>query len=114
VAQRDAVRLEVVAVRERLQPLHVLGLQAAGVQVERVACGLVVVRVVHPARDGGVVVAEDGDLGLVADDVRALVGAGAVTHDVTETVELVDALLTVCFHDRREGLDVRVYVAENA
>jgi hypothetical protein len=39
------------------------------VEVERLARGLVVVRVVHPPGDGGVVVAEDRLRGDVADEV---------------------------------------------
>ena len=54
------------------------GGQLAGVQVERLARGVVVVRVVHAAGDGGVVVAEDGERGELADQVAALVGRRAV------------------------------------
>jgi hypothetical protein len=49
-----------------------------------------------------------------ADEIRALVGAGAVPHHVAEAVEGVDLLASIRLHDRSHGLDVRVHVAENA
>lgn len=60
-------------VGQRLQPRHVFGGQRARVDVERVASCVVVVGVIHAARDGGVVVAEDGPEGDLAHDLAALV-----------------------------------------
>ena len=114
VAQVDARVGDAMLVGQRLEPLHVLARQHAGVRVERVAGGLVVVRVVHATGDRCVVVAEDGDLGNAAHDVAALVGTCAVTHYVTKTVEVIDALVTQAFHHSREGLDVGVNVAEDS
>ena len=51
-----------------------------GGPVERVARRVVVEAVVHPAGDGGVVVAEQRDLGALADEVAALVHARAVAR----------------------------------
>ena len=71
--------------------------------VERVARGLVVVRVVHAAGDGGVVVAEDRHLGQLADEVGALVGRAAVADGVAEAVVDVDALLPDTPRARRDS-----------
>ena len=62
-------------------------------RVERVARGLVVVRVVHAPGDGGVVVAEDRRLRDLAHEVGALVGRAAVPDGVAEAVVDVDALV---------------------
>ena len=83
-------------------------------QVERLAGGVVVVRVVHAAGDGGVVVAEDGERGDLADEVAALVGRGAVADGVAEADELVDAFVFESAEHRRQRLEVRVRVGEDA
>ena len=83
------------------------------VGVERVASGLVVVRVVHPPADGGVVVAEDGLLRGLADEVRALVGRAAVADGVAQAVVDVDALRLVGLEHGAQGLEVGVNVAED-
>jgi hypothetical protein len=85
-----------------------------GVEVERAAGGLVVVAVVHAARDGGVVVAEDRHPRRGPHDVGALVGRGAVAHHVAEAVEHVGRVSLEGVHHRREGLYIRVNVAEDA
>ena len=78
--------------------------------VERLARGLVVVRVVHPAGDGGVVVAEDGVLRGLADEVAALVRRPAVTDGVAEAEVLVDPLRLEGLEHRAQRFDVRVDV----
>ncbi len=47
VAEEHLVLLEHALIRKRLQPGHVLGGDHAGVRVERVARGLVIIRVIH-------------------------------------------------------------------
>ena len=95
--QRRAVAVVDVAlahlVGKLLQPLHVLGRQQPRVQVQRVARRVVVVRIVHAAGDGGVVVAQDGVGGALADDRAAFVRAGAIADRVAQADALVDALV---------------------
>ena len=59
-------------------------------QVERLARGIVVVRVVHAPGDGSVVVAEDGEGRHLAHEIAALVGRRAVADGVAEADELID------------------------
>jgi hypothetical protein len=65
------------------------------VGVEGVASRLVVIGVVHPPRDRGVVVAEDRRLGRLPHEVCALVGRAAVADRVSEAVVDVDVLFSV-------------------
>src|SRR5580658_5591034 len=60
MTEEDADLVEPVLVRKALEPRHVVAADHRRMSVERVAGGLVVVRVIHPPRDRGVVVAEDG------------------------------------------------------
>ena len=110
--QRDLVELDLVG--QAAQPLHVLRGQQGGVRVEGVAGRLVVVRIVHPAGDGGVVVAEDARLGALADQVGALVRRPSVADGVTQAVVVVDLLGLVRLEHCGERLVVRVDVAEDA
>ena len=120
-AHRRAVAEEHVDVRRAsagragcLQPRHVLGREHRGVGVERVARGLVVVRVVHAPGDGGVVVAEDRHLGDLAHEVGALVRRAAVADGVAEAVVDVDLLGAIRLEHRAQRLVVGVDVAEDA
>src|SRR5205823_589640 len=106
--------VQVRVVRKRLEPLHVLGRETCGVRVERVARGLVIVRVVHAPGHGGVVVAEDGLLRDLAHEIRALVRRAAVTDGVAEAVVHVDLLGAIRLEDGAQCLVVRVDVAEDA
>jgi hypothetical protein len=80
------------------------------VQVQRVAGGVVVVRVVHAPGHGGVVVAQDGVRGAGADERAALVGAGPVAHGVAQTDPLIDAFRIDRLEDHLQGFDVGVRV----
>jgi len=75
------------------QPLQVLRLEDARMVVQRVARRVVVVIVVHPACDGGVVVAQHGEAGHLAHDAAALVRPASVAHDVAEAVDPLDVLI---------------------
>jgi hypothetical protein len=99
VAQVDVDRLETVLVRKLLQPSHVLGRQLARMQVERLAGRLIVVAVVHPSGDRGVVVSKNRDLGDVAHDVGACIGAPTVPDDIAQAVVRIDVFAAIRFHD---------------
>src|SRR5438132_3725002 len=77
-------------VGQRAQPLHVGGRELLRGPVEHFARRRVVVAVVHPARDCGVVVAEDRELAARADDVASRVGIGAVADGVAQADEAID------------------------
>jgi hypothetical protein len=114
VAQVHVDVVELLHVGEPAQPTHVLGRQHARVGVEGVARGLVVIRVVHAAGDGGVVVAQDGRPRQRAHHVGALVGRPPVAHRVTEAVERIDPFVLVRLYHGRKRLVVGVNVAKNA
>jgi len=84
------------------------------VEIERVARGLVVVRVVHAARDGGVVVAEDRRDDEIAHEIGTLVRRAAVADRVTETVVTIDRLSLECLDDGSQSFVVGVDVAQDA
>ena len=111
VAERELAIADLV--RQPLEPRLVLRTQLACVEVERLAGGVVVVRVVHPARDRGIVVTEDRERGGLADQVAALVRRRAVADDVADADVLVDALRFECIQHRGHRFDVRVDVGEN-
>ncbi len=113
VAEVDVDVRQLLLVRQAAEPGGVLGGEHRSVGVERVAGGLVVVRVVHPAGDGGVVVAEDRLLGHLADEIGALVGRAAVADRVAEAVVNVDTLAAVGLEHSAERLVVGVRIAEN-
>jgi hypothetical protein len=99
VAKVHVDRLETVLVRKLLQPSHVLGRQFARMQVECLAGRLIVVAVVHPARDRCVVVSKNRDLGDFPHDVGACVGAPTVPDDIAQAVIRIDVLAAIRFHD---------------
>ena len=90
VAEENAVFP--MLVRQGLQPLHVLRFQKLGVLVQRLACGVVVVRVVHASRHRSVVVAQHSLRDLGPHQGAGLVGARAVAHRVAKAYVLVDRL----------------------
>ena len=101
-------------VGQLLQPLHVVLLQDLGVAVQRVAGGVVVVRVVHPPGDGGVVVAQDGVRHLRSHQRAGLVGAGAVADGVAQADVAIDPLGLERLEHRLQGFDVRVGIREDS
>src|SRR3970282_344901 len=101
-------------VGQLLQPGQVLGRQDAGVVVERLAGGVIVVGVIHPPGDRGVVVAQDGEGRLVADHVTAIVGAGAVADGVADAHVAVDLLPFERLVHGGERLVIGVNVGEDA
>jgi hypothetical protein len=76
--------------------------------------GLVVVRVVHAAAHGGVVVAQDGRLRDLAHEVGALVGRAAVADGVARGSRRRRSSRPVRLQHGAEGLVVRVDVAEDS
>ena len=80
-------------VRKRLEPRHVRSRQLGCVNIKRVPGGLVIIGIIHPACDGGVVVAEDRHFGDRAHEIGAFVRACTITDHVSEAVALVDPLL---------------------
>ena len=52
--------------------------------VEDIACGFIVVSVIHSATDSGIVVAQDGDVGKIAYGIATFVRQRPVSDDVTE------------------------------
>jgi hypothetical protein len=117
-AQRRAVTEEHAVLAEfvgqRLEPGHVRRLEHLRVLVEHVAGGVVVVRVVHAPGHCGIVVAEHGLRHGRAGEVARLVGAGPIAYGVAQADELVDALRLVGPEHRLQGLDIRMYVGEDA
>src|SRR6185369_9826045 len=113
VAQVHADLVEFDLIGQALQPLHVLVGEQLRVGVERVARGLVVIRVVHAAGDSGVVVAEDRRFDQATHDVRALVRRAAVAHGVTEAVVLVDFFAFERFDNGTQRFVVGVDVAQD-
>ncbi len=103
-------------VGEGAQPLVVFFAQVACVPVECFACGVVVEGVVHAAAYGGVVVAEDGCMGVFTDQVAAGVGVGSVANDVAQANEHFQGrvVLGVGFDDGGECFEIGVNVAENS
>src|SRR4051812_43115879 len=95
------------------QPLHVLGGEMEGRPVEHLPGGRVVVAVVHPAGDGGVVVAEHREVTTGSDQVAGRVRVCPVTYCISKTNEAVDPLSLRCFDTRRQRLQVGVDVRQD-
>ncbi len=114
VAEVHRYFVELDLVGQLLQPAHVLVGEELRVEIERVAGGLVVVRVVHATGDGRVVVAEDGRFDQVPHEIRALVGRPAVTDGVTEAEVAVDVLALERLDGSTQGFVVGVNVAQDA
>jgi hypothetical protein len=110
VAQLQVLVDQTLLVRQALEPLHALAAEHRRVRVQSVACRLVVVRVVHPSRDGSVVVAQDGLRRELSHQLGAVVRRTAVTDRVPEAVVDVDLLTLVGLDYRAKGLVVRVDV----
>jgi hypothetical protein len=106
--------LQLLLVGERAEPAHVLGREQGGVGVERLARGLVVVRVVHATGDGGVVVAEDRLLRRQRTRSAHSFGEPPYPDGVAEAVVDVDPLRLVCLQDGGKRLVVGVGIAEDA
>src|ERR1700682_4562703 len=101
------------AVGERPQPVHVLAAEVQRRPIEHLARGRVVVAVVHAARDGRVVVPEDGELAPLPHQVARRVGVRAVSHGVAEADEAVH-FLRFRFRDaRRQGFQVGMDVGQD-
>ena len=81
--------------------------------VQGVARRLVIVGVVHPAADGGVVVPEDAGVDQRANDIAAGLRGAAISDDVAEAHVPVDLQLFVLPKDHFEGVDSAVNVAKN-
>src|SRR5438105_5525978 len=95
------------------QPGHVLGREVQRRPVEHLARRRVVVAVVHPAGDRGVVVAQHGEFAARADEVAGLVRVCPVTDRISEANEAIDLLALRRGNARRQSLDVRVHVGED-
>src|SRR5690349_6448328 len=75
--------------------------------------GLVVIRIVHPPGDRGVVIAENGSPRRRSHEIGAFVGRTAIPNRVPQAVVDVDSLGAIGLENRRERLVVGVNVAEN-
>src|SRR5438132_6869869 len=100
-------------VRQPTQPLHVLLRELEGGPVEHFARGRVVVAVVHAPGDGCVVVAEDGEIALRADQVAGGVGVSSVTDRISKANEPIDLLRFRRGDTRRQRLQVGVDIRQN-
>src|SRR5438552_2473610 len=100
-------------VRQPAQPLHVLLRKLKRGPVQHLARGRVVVAVVHAAGDGRVVVAEDGEITLRADQVAGGVGVSAVTNRISKANEPIDLLCLRRGDTRRQRLQVGVDIRQN-
>src|SRR5690625_3862138 len=91
-------------------------LQTSRVPIERVASGIIIISIVHPPADGGVVVANDGDLGQVSHDLTAGVGLRSIAYDVAEADKFVDRRVKVFigFHHWLKSVNIGVYVTEDS
>src|SRR5207253_9920703 len=83
------------------------------VPVQHLAIGRVVVAVVHATGDGRVVVAEDGEIALRADQVAGGVGVSAVTNRISKANEPIDLLCLRRGDTRRQRLQVGVDIRQN-
>src|SRR5467141_3403171 len=95
------------------QPLHVFWGEVERRPVEHLARRSVIVAVVHPAGDGRVVVAQDGEIAAGADQIASGVRIRAVTDRISETNEAVDLLPFRRFDARRQRLQVGVDVRQD-
>src|SRR5262249_44245367 len=91
---------------------HVLGRKNCGVQVEGLARGIVIIGIVHAARDRRVVVAQNREGHGFTDEIAHLVGARPIAYRVAKADEFVDFFRLVSAHDRAQRFEVRVGIRE--
>jgi hypothetical protein len=96
------------------QPSRIFSGKHGSVGIERLARSLVVIRVVHSARYGSVVVPEDRFFRDLSDQVGAFVRGPAVTYGIAQAVVDVDALASIRLQNSAERLVVRVRIAEDS
>src|SRR6266478_2424090 len=100
-------------VGQAAQPLHVFLRELERGPVQHFARGRVVIAVVHPSGDGSVVIAEDREVALPADQVAGRVGVSAVTDRISKANEPIDLLCLRRGDTRRQRLQVGVDIRQN-
>ena len=93
---------------------HGIGMSQQGaMKIEGLPRGLVVVAVVHPARDRRIVVPQNRVFGQGPNLVATLLRLRTVAHRVANADQAVDFLFVETFEHCLEGVEVSVRIAED-